>query len=327
MFSKKFNPWMSCLTILLLLNLTQTFAADGQSTPRVVVSIKPLHSIVAGVMQGIATPELIVDGSASPHTYRLKPSAARALQEADAIFWAGDNVETFLIKPLTSLPRQAKVIALSEIPGIQLLPARGGKRWKSDHDHADKLKDSEGHKDHTDTEGALHDADPHVWLDPLNTIVMVKAIVHTLSEVDPQHASQYQHNGQQIEARLNQLNQTLKSELEPVSGLPFMVFHDGYQYLEKRYHLTAVGSVVFQMDQATSARRLRRLHKLIEVNGVNCVFSEPEFSSKKVHALIRGTRIKTEVLDPLGSDLPPGSELYFTMMTNLGKSIEACLGG
>ena len=319
--NKSLKQYFLCITCLLFFDSPLVFAAENHFLSRVVVSTKPLHSIVAGVMQGVSTPELIVNGTASPHTYRLKPSAARAIQEAGAVFWAGDNVETFLIKPLASLPRQAKVVTLSKAPGIQLLPVRGGEKWESDHDHDHDQADGNG-----EHEDLLHNIDPHVWLDPVNTKMMVKAIVQTLSEIDPEHASLYLHNGEALAVRLDKLNQALMSNLEPVSGHPYMVFHDAYQYFEKRYHLNAVGSVIFQTDQASSAKRLRRLHKLIEDNNVRCVFSEPEFSPKKVNALIRGTQIKTGVLDSLGSDLPAGPDLYFSMMKNLGKSIKACLG-
>ena len=327
MFLKRYHRWrwMAVMVSLLWSGLFPVFAANNDSQPQVVVSIKPLHSLVAGVMQGVAAPTLIVKGNASPHTYRLKPSDARAIQAASAIFWAGDNVETFLIKPLKSLPRHAKVVALSMAPGIRLLPVRGGGQWQSDHEHE--------HGDHVDHDeeqtggaGLLHNADPHVWLDPVNAEMMLKTIVKTLSEVDSMHAAQYQHNGERIKARLQRLNQSLMTALTPVSRKPFMVFHDAYQYLEKRYHLTAVGSVVFQMNQSSSARRLRRLHKLIHSSEVSCVFSEPEFSPKKINALIRGTRIKTAVLDPLGSALAPGPDLYFSLMTDIKKSILSCLG-
>ncbi len=372
------NPWIATFASLLFFISPQAFATDNHASPHVVVSIKPLHSIVAGVMQGVSTPHLIVKGNASPHTYRLKPSDASALQDADAVFWAGDNVEPFLIKPLSSLTRNARVVSLSKTPGIRLLEIRGGERWQSDHDHghgghmehgeqhdehADPNKHEqhkeehahqEKHKDHADHEtheehhvehmhdeehdghhddhakhkaheGVLDNIDPHVWLDPLNTRIMLKKIVHILSEIDPQHASKYQQNGNKLDQRLERLHLTLASELKPVTGLPYMVFHDGYQYLEKRYHLNAVGSIVFQADEISSAKRLREMHKLIEDSQVKCVFSEPEFSTKKIDALIRGTTIKTASLDPVGADVAPGPDLYFTVMTRLGQSIRDCL--
>ena len=238
-------------------------------------------------------------------------------------------METFLIKPLASLPRRAMVVALSQVPGIELLPMRGGERWETDHDHEhghsagnEELEELEEHEEH---EGILQNIDPHVWLDPRNAKAMVQSIVQTLSDIDPRHARQYRKNGQQIEARLEKLDRRLGAELEAVSGQPYMVFHDAYQYLENRYHLNAVGSVVFQMDQASSAKRLRRLHQMIKNDGISCVFSEPEFSTKKINALIDGTDIKTAALDPLGSAFPPGPDLYFSMMTELARTIRSCL--
>lgn len=48
----------------------------------VVLAIKPVHALVAGVMRGIAEPKLLVRGTSSPHTYALMSSDAAALYEA-----------------------------------------------------------------------------------------------------------------------------------------------------------------------------------------------------------------------------------------------------
>jgi len=154
----------------LLFELPQVFTADNASSPRIVVSIKPLHSIIAGVMLDFSTPYLIVNGNSSPHTYTLKPSAALALQKAQVVFWAGDNVETFLIKPLVSLSRQAQIVAMSTISSIQLWSVRSSEKWKYDHE-------DEGHANH---ENVLLNIDPHVWLDPVNVKIMVKNLLFGL---------------------------------------------------------------------------------------------------------------------------------------------------
>jgi zinc transport system substrate-binding protein len=62
--------------------------AARAEAPEVVVSIKPIHSLVAAIMQGVGEPGLIVEGAASPHTYSMKPSNA-AVQGADMVFWVG----------------------------------------------------------------------------------------------------------------------------------------------------------------------------------------------------------------------------------------------
>ena len=300
----------------MLYMLQQVYAATPHSTPRVVVSIKPLHSLVAGVMQGVAEPYLIVQGSSTPHSFTFKPSAARALQNAQLVFWSDENLEVFLKKPLVSLTRQAKVIALSETKGIQRWPLRNDENWKTDSEHSHDHEEHRQHEQHMD---------PHVWLDPVNAKKIVAAIVQSLSQVDPGHASQYQRNGEKMTLRLDQLDRTLASDLKPVSNDPYLVFHDAYQYFEKRYHLNSVGTIVLQTDQTSSIKRLRKIQKLIKDKQVHCVFYEPEFSPKKVRAVARGSNLKIGELDPLGAALSPGPELYFSLMRNLVHSLKMCL--
>ena len=74
---------------------------------KVVTSIKPLHSLASYLMDGVGKPELIVDGYASPHGFAMKPSHAKMLQNADLIFWVGEDLEGFLEKPLSSIAKES----------------------------------------------------------------------------------------------------------------------------------------------------------------------------------------------------------------------------
>ena len=98
------------------------------AAPAVVATIKPIHSLVAAVMEGVGTPELIVKGGASPHTYSLKPSDARALAGADLVFWSGHGLEVFLEDSIETLAPNAKIVALSETAGARA--AAGSGRWR-----------------------------------------------------------------------------------------------------------------------------------------------------------------------------------------------------
>ena len=129
-----------------------------------VASIKPVHSLVAGVMQGIAEPVLLVRGTGPEHSYSLRPSQARALDRADVVFWVGETMETFLIKPLQALSGDAKVIELWEVPGLTLLPTREGGMWEA-HDRGNERANADA--DHEAAEDHAHgETDMHVWLDP-----------------------------------------------------------------------------------------------------------------------------------------------------------------
>ena len=100
--------------ILSILSLL-TFFSSANADTKVVASIKPIHSLASYLMDGIGKPGLIVDGYASPHGFALKPSHAKMLQEADIIFWVGEDLENFLEKPLKSVAKKAEKIELLEI--------------------------------------------------------------------------------------------------------------------------------------------------------------------------------------------------------------------
>jgi zinc transport system substrate-binding protein len=278
----------------------------------VVASIQPVHSLAAGVMQGVGTPRLLVTGAASPHEYSLRPSAARAISAAQVVFWIGPDLESFLVKPLANAPKTRSVI-LMDAPGVTVLPLREGGAWEShQHDH-----------DHDHDHPASRDA--HVWLDPVNAAAMVRQIVATLSEVDPAHRADYERNGAALVERLNQLNQQLAAELAPVNSQPYVVFHDAYQYFERRYGLNAVGSVVLDPEQRPGAKRVAEIQARIRHLGVRCVFSEPQFQPALVDTILAGGSAQRGVLDPLGADLPAGPDAYFQLLQGLANALRDCL--
>ena len=135
--------------ILMASTAFATSISVAQADISVVASIKPVHSLVAGVMEGIGTPNIIVDGAGSPHSYSLKPSQARELQDADAVFWFGHGLETFLEKPLEAISTNAKVVELIDTDGLLKLKFREGGPF-SEHDHDDDHKDHDDDDDHND---------------------------------------------------------------------------------------------------------------------------------------------------------------------------------
>lgn len=299
------------LRLLLLLTLLCSLPLRAADEPRVVVSIAPIHSLVAAVMAGVAEPELLVKGAASPHTYMLKPSQMGALQRADLIIWSGEGVESFLPRTLRSLGTGPRVIKLTELPGMSLLPSREGGVWGEDQDHR------HGH--------AQGDVDGHLWLHPGNAKVIVAAVAAALGEVDRPHANQYRRNGEVVLQQLERLEHDLDAMLAPLHTAPYLVFHDGYHYFEARFHLNAVGAISVDPEHKPGARRLRELALMIQQRQVRCLFSEPQFPAATVQALIAGSGVKSGVLDPLGSTLPAGPELYFKLMRGLGKTLAGCL--
>ncbi|MGE0093218.1 MAG: zinc ABC transporter substrate-binding protein [Alphaproteobacteria bacterium] len=289
-------------------------APAAQAAPQVVVSIYPIHSLVAGVMAGVGEPLLLVRGAATPHDYALKPSDAKALANADVVFWIGPELETFLVKPLATVKKGASVVALAQAPGIALKENREGGTWEA-HDHGHS-KDAKYDDDETDM---------HVWLDPVNAQTMTAMIAETLAAKDPANANAYRANGTKVNARLAALNTSLATKLKPVAGVPYVVFHDAYQYFDTRYGLNAIGSVTVSPERPPSAARLRAIRAKIVSLKARCVFGEPQVKPSVVAAVMEGLDVNTAILDPLEQGPNPGPDAYFTGMERLADAHVACL--
>jgi zinc transport system substrate-binding protein len=305
-----------------------TVTAFAAEPPRVVVSIRPIHSLVAAVMQGAGEPMLLIGSGASPHTYSLKPSDARALQQADLIFWVGEGMETFLRKPLASLPKGARTVELAEAPGVFLLGRREGEGW-GPHTHSEHETAAAPSSEENDEGEHGHEhgrSDMHIWLDADNARAIVRAAVATLGETDPGRAVLYRSNGERAQSRIDALDQALRAELTPLAGRPYIVFHDAYVYLERRYGLTPVGSITMNPERQPSAQHIAAIRKKIVDNNAVCIFSEPQFEPSLVKTVIEGTGTKIGVLDADGGvGVAPGPDAYFTIMRNLGDSLKGCL--
>lgn len=301
--------------ILPLLLCCKLMLATAWSAPQVVVSVKPIHSLVAGVMQGVAEPLLLVKGGASPHGYVLRPSEARALSKADLIIWIGHQLESFLEKPLSTLGRNAHQLELSKELAANMLPFRQVGSWERHKHNAD------GTGGQNQKEYDAERMNPHIWLNPLLAKKIVNHIAAVLSEIDPQNQMKYQKNAQLLHQRLSGLHGDLQARLAPFKETPYLVFHDAYQYFETVYQLNAVGSLTVDPERKPGAKRIREMREKIKTLNARCVFSEPQFEPKLVATIIENTGARTGVLDPLGADLPEGQDSYFQLLNNLADDL------
>lgn len=276
------------------------------------VTVGPLHGLVSAVMAGVGEPDLLIKGGASPHTFSLRPSDARALARADIVYMVGAGLEVGLDRAISSLAPHARIIALANVNGVRLRPisdAHGHDRDEgADHEH--------------DHESGL---DPHVWLDPLNAAAMARAAAEVLGEHDPSHAAAYTVNAETLAERLEALDRELDAVLAPVRAAPYVVFHDGYGYFEDRYRLAGAGFVAALPDRRPGAAHLGALIGAMKEKGVQCVFTEPQFPPRQAKILAKDVGARLGVLDPLGADVPPGPNAYDTMMRRLAAAFVRCL--
>ena len=320
--------------ILSILSLLMIFT-PANAEIKVVTSIKPIHSLASYLMDGVGKPDLIVDGFNSPHGFSMKPSHAKMLQNADLIFWIGEDLESFLEKPLNSIAKKAEKIELIEIKGLNVLKFRERNIF-DEHDHDDHAKKEDDHDDHDDHdkkeddhedhdghEGHGHgEYDPHIWLDPINAKVILKEMTEHLIENDLKNASTYKSNLDKALNDIDKLNIDVMTELnESTSSI---VFHDAYQYFEERFNVKILGAFTVNTDVMPGAEQLSEIREIIEHDKVKCIFSEPQFNPDIIKVVAKDMNIKTVVVDPLGATLNPGKDLYFDLIRNMSASFKGC---
>ena len=335
-----------------------TFITSVNADVKVVASIKPIHSLASYLMDGVGKPDLIVDGYASPHGFAMKPSHAKMLQEADLIFWVGEDLEAFLEKPLKSIAKKAEKIELMATKNLNVLKFRErnifdehdhddhghddhakkkddhddhdhDKKAKKDddhdhdHDHDSHAKKEDGHDDHDDHDGHHHgEFDPHIWLDPINAKAILNEMVEHLIENDAANASVYKKNLDKALKELDKLTMNVMTDLNKSTAS--IVFHDAYQYFEERFNVNVLGAFTVNTDVMPGAEQLKEIREIIEHDNVSCVFSEPQFNPDIINAVAKDMNIKTGVLDPLGATLNPGKGLYFDLIKNMSSSFKGC---
>jgi len=308
-----------------------TTLSISKAEVKVVASIKPIHSLVSYVMDGVGKPDVIVDGYNSPHGFSLKPSHAKMIEKADLIIWVGEDLEAFLEKPLNTIAKKAVNVEIMDLSGVKKLKFREKNIFEGHddhgHGHKEKKHDDHGHKkdkhDDHGHEGHAHgEHDPHVWLDPMNAKVIVKEIENQLVKLDPGNSSKYKANSKKAQSELDNLTKNIKSDLK--GNLRFVVFHDAYQYFENRFGIKVLGALTVNPDVLPGAEQLSEIREVIEHEKVNCLFSEPQFNPAIIKSIAKDTKIKTGVLDPLGATLDKGKGMYSELLQSMYASFKGC---
>ena len=281
--------------IALVLFLLPMAQASG---PQVMVTIKPVHSLVAQVMQGVGIPTLLIK-HASPHGYSLTPSNRAALDQADLVIWIGPSLETFLTKLNNSASFRKKSLTLEDIKSIKIL----------------SYESMELHDGHTHGE-----TDPHLWLSPENAQEIVRAVAARLSALDPAHAHFYGKNATQAIKSLEALDTGIRLMLQPALDQNFIVLHDAYQYFTHHYGLKKPYVLTQNPELPLSAQRVVEVQSIIQKNHITRAFSEPQFPQNKLFAQL-ASEIQLGELDPLGYDVPSGPQAYGIIMRNLAHAL------
>jgi len=292
---------------------------------RVLTSIKPLQLIAAAVQDGVGSPEVLLPPGASPHHYALRPSDVRRVREVALLYWIGPDLESFLPRVLAA--RSQPSVAVQDLPGMHLRHFGDKHAEDDEHDqahdeHAEHDQELADQHDHAHRPGAL---DAHLWLLPANARVIAARMAADLSVADPANAARYQANLAAFGARLEALDQRLKTRLSGLAGKPYFVFHEAYDYFEAAYGLKHAGVFSVASEVQPGARHVAAMRTRLQQAGPSCVFSEPPLRPRLAETLTAGLPVTLAELDTMGAALAVDGNGYEALLDNLANGLVECL--
>ena len=286
----------------------------AENAAKVVTTIQPISLLTAeilGTEQNITT---LVSGNNTAHHYQLKPSHMHALENADLVIWVGHSLENFMSKVIKNLKKEHKpIITLDQLPKMKTLRYRSHALW--DHD------DHGHHHHHHHSNGT----DGHLWLSPDNAIVMAEEIERQLSLLFPEKKSYYQKNLIDLIDNIKNFDKKNRLRLAAINTIPYLVYHDAFQYFESHYGLNAKGAFITESNQSLSAKRLRTLNKLIKTEDIKCIFSDQQYDTSIPNKVAKHAGITTLALDPMGSNLTLSDGGYVQLLETISKNMLSCL--
>ncbi|MDM8335057.1 zinc ABC transporter substrate-binding protein [Wolbachia pipientis] len=289
------------LASFLLLLFTLYHSTALSSNLKIVATIKPLHSLVASVTDGILKPHLLACIT-SVHDHALKPSDAGNLESSDIIFYVDDNLETF-VKAFAK--NNKELVQLSKT--VNLLPARPHSFFRQ--------------IIHTQEEKDLH-----IWLSPENAKSMIFSISAILSSIDKENASRYNHNAIKAVERIGQEEEKIAKELNDFKNQKYIVTHDAYQYFEKYFGLNHPSAILsIGEDVYVGMRSLMKLKKTMKEENIKCIFSPSQEDNIKPKALSNDS--KMVILDPIGLNIEPGKDAYLAIINSITQNFKSCFVG
>jgi len=294
-----------CIAFMLFSNAY----AENDSGP-IIVTIKPLYSLVAHLTEGIEKPVLLMKQMQSPHHYTMRPSERRLLSNARMIVWIGPQMESYLSKIIQQ--QDTIIVSAIQASDLKLLD----RRTKSGHPHSAGEAKQDDQPDDLST-------DPHIWLSTHNAIAISRHISQQLISNDPVNRKQYENNLRQLITRITELSAEVKSNLED-NKQAFITYHDAYQYFEDENQLNHIDTISFDEETGVSLKHLRHIRASIKTNDVQCLVYQPP-KPDIIDTLVGQSTIKATALDPLGQDITNEKQAWFIIMRDITLNFKRCL--
>ena len=276
----------------------------AQSTPSIVVSIKPIHSIVTKIMDGVTKPELLLDSNSSAHTFHLKPSQIKMISNADLVIVISENFELGLRKALKNINEDSH-LKISELDQLIIHNSRGEAIYNKNEDSSK--------------------FDFHLWLDVNNMQLIATYISNIIIKLDPKNEHIYSENLKEVNLELDELKEQIKQQLAPFSSTPFAIYSDTLQYFEKSLKLKRPVIITPFHGAGLSIKRTLDAKRKIKDLNISCLIYDTEVKAKQLRVLSEGLNLKSFKIDILGNEFAPGPDQYFNLMKKTSSQLSLCL--
>lgn len=306
-------------------------SAPMMANADVLASVKPLGFIVSSIADGVTGTQVLVPAGASPHDYNLKLSDIQKVKSADLVVWIGEDIDSFLDKPISQIERK-KVITIADLADVKPLLSKahhehfhedGDHDHDHDHDHKHEHKHDHEHHDHDHHEGLT--TNWHVWYSPAISKIVAQKVADKLTAQFPDKKTLIAQNLSDFNRTLAEQSEKITAQLANVKDKGFYVFHDAYGYFNDAYGLKQTGYFTINPLVAPGAKTLAHIKEEIDEHKVNCLFAEPQFTPKVIESLAKNTKVNVGQLDPIGDKVTLGKNSYATFLQSTADSYMECL--
>lgn len=310
-------------------------SAPMMANADVLASVKPLGFIVSSIADGVTGTQVLVPAGASPHDYNLKLSDIQKVKSADLVVWIGEDIDSFLDKPISQIERK-KVITIADLADVKPLLSKAHHEHfheDGDHDHDHKHEHKHDHKHEHKHDHEHHDHDHHeglttnwhVWYSPAISKIVAQKVADKLTAQFPDKKALIAQNLSDFNRTLAEQSEKITAQLANVKDKGFYVFHDAYGYFNDAYGLKQTGYFTINPLVAPGAKTLAHIKEEIDEHKVNCLFAEPQFTPKVIESLAKNTKVNVGQLDPIGDKVTLGKNSYATFLQSTADSYIECL--
>ena len=286
------------LTALLLLGMLSGCATQPQA--QICATTLPVYQFTSRLCAGtgITVSRLITEPVSCLHDYSLSVNQVKAVESAELVVTSGAGLEGFLHDVLNG---NHNIIDCSH--GIALLSCES--EGEHGHDHA-------GHN---------HEADSHIWLNPLNAKIMSANIYEGLCRKYPSFSDTFSKNLQALHTELDALYAYGREQLFSLRCRDMITFHDGFGYLADCFDLHILKAIEEESGSEASAQELKHLIGLVQEHQLPAVFTERNGSASAARIICAETGISSFPLD-----MAMGGDDYFKAMYHDIDTIKEALG-